>query len=263
METDDPFGIALAVAAKRADRLATADLGTSIVLALSNLQSTGGPFRVADYQAAYNRRPLEVFQDFTSRVESVYQQIHALGEAVARLVVASADPALSARNIGELADKVEACEHPLAPEVRGRKREIELLRWLATVRNKAVQHRAKNGYTDNKAIMLTDGFVLIRRPIEPASDVVRKARAMLVGFGREFGLPLDTETGGREIVAYLDLVSHGLWCCHPPQADSARRVIQGAGMHYIVMSASVLDNVAWSVGRVLELAGEHPDAFSR
>jgi hypothetical protein len=135
-----------------------------------------------------------------------------------------------------------------------------MLRWLATVRNKAVQHRAQNGYIDNNAIVLTDGFVLIRKPTPPASAVVHKARAALVGLVREFGLNLETEVGAHETVAYLDLVSHGILRSHPGRADPARAIVEQAGVHNIVMSAAVLDNIAWAVGGLIELVPEHPNA---
>lgn len=259
MPPANPFGVALAIAARRADRLDTTSPGTGIVLALTNLQTIAEPFEAPNYQAMYNARPLEVFQDFSSRTESFYQQIHAIGEAVARLVGGTASPRVSVGNLGALAEAVEAQRHPLAVEVRARRREIELLRWLATVRNKAVQHRAANGYTDNKAIVLTDGFALLRKPAPPDPSDVRKARAMLTGLVRQHRLGLDTTTGDREVVAYLDLVSHSLWYDHRPQADLARRVIRDASLHYLVMSPQMVANVAWSFGRVLELAEEHPN----
>ena len=259
MAPADSFEVALAIAARRADRLDSTSPGTAIILGLTGLQSTAEPFRSPNYQAKYNARPLEVFQDFSSRTDSFYQQIHALGEAVARLVGGTATPAVSASNLGALAEAVEAQQHPLAADVRARKREIALLRWMATVRNKAVQHRAANGYTDNKAIVLPDGFALLRKPAAPNTSDVRKARALLVGFVRQYGLGLDVASGDREILAYLDLVSHGLWQDHPAQADPARRLIRDAGMHYLVVSPPVVENVAWSFGRVLELAEEHPN----
>jgi hypothetical protein len=260
MALADSFGVALAIAATRADRLDTTSQGTGIVLGLSGLQTTAEPFEAPNYQAMYNARPLEVFQDFSSRTESFYQQIHALGEAVARLVSWTATPRISASNLGALAETVEVQQHPLAGAVRARRREIALLRWLATVRNKAVQHRAANGYTDNKAIVLSDGFALLRKPAPPDPTTTRKARAMLTGLGRQYGVRLDTNGGDREIFAYLDLVSHSLWREHPARADPARQLVRDAGLHYLVMSAPMIANVAWSFGRVLELAEEHPNA---
>lgn len=260
MASGDPFGLALAIAARRADRLDTKSPGTAIVLGLAGLQATAEPFQSPNYQAMYNARPLDVFQDFSSRTESFYQQIHALSEAVARLVGSTATPGVSASNLGALAEAVEAQRHPLAPEVRACRREIELLRWTATVRNKAVQHRAANGYTDNKAIVLPDGFALLRKPAPPDLSDVRRARAMLVGLVRHYGLGLDTAGGDRETFAYLDLVSHSLWREQPAHADPARRLVRDANLHYLVMSVPFVENIAWSLGRVLELAEEHPNS---
>jgi hypothetical protein len=259
MGTDtDPFATTLAIAAKRADRLPTDDLAKTIILGLSSLQATGNAFRVPGYQAVYEASPLETFNDFSTRAEGIYQQIHALSESVARLVGKSATPPLVASNVGALADRATTENHPLAPELSLRAREIELLRWLGTVRNKAVQHRAQNGYTDNKAIVLKDGFVLARKPSPPTRDAVRKARGALVGLVRQFDVALDTSTGPHETLAYLDLVSHGIFRAHPARADPARRIVRDAAVHYIVVSSAVLNNVAWALGRLLELAPEHP-----
>lgn len=260
MGVEEDFSAALAIAAKRADRLDNTSPGTSIVLGLSNMQQTGAPFwRTANYEAAYNANALEVFQDFSSRTEAVYQQVHALGEACARLVAASTEPPIAAKNLAQLEERAQ--RHPLAPEIRRRRREIELLRWLATVRNKAVQHRAENGYTANAVILLRDAFVLLRKPTPPPATTVRRARATLTGLMRSYGsIQLNPKGGDSEVIAYLDVVAHGLWRDQPGQADPAHRVVREARMHNLVVSAAVLGNIASSFARVLELAEEHPNA---
>jgi hypothetical protein len=83
---------------------------------------------------------------------------------------------------------------------------------------------------------------------------------MLTGLVRQFGVPLDTNSSDREVFAYLDLVSHSLWREHPAWADPVRQLVRDASLHYLVMSAPMVANVAWSFGRVLELAEEHPNA---
>ncbi len=255
-----PFDLAISNAVKRADRLPSADLGTTLVLALSNLQGVGMLFRMSDYQVAYEEQPLETFQDLSSRTDAVYQQVHALSESIARLLADTASPPLRATGFTALIDRAATDGHQLAGQLRTRSREVQLLRWLATVRNKAVQHRAQNGYIDNKAIVLTDGFVLIRKPTPPASTLVHKARSALIGLVREFSLDLETDAGADETIAYLDLVTHGILRSHPGRADPARAIIEQAGIHNVVMSAAVLDNIAWAIGRLIELVPEHPNA---
>jgi hypothetical protein len=126
-----------------------------------------------------------------------------------------------------------------------------------------VQHRAANGYTGNSAILISDGFVIIRKPTPPPAASVREARAALVGLIRRYGFPLDPNSGDSEVIAYLDLVAHGLWRDSPGEADPAHRVVREARMHNLVVSAAGLGNLAWSFGRVLELAKEHPNAVQR
>jgi hypothetical protein len=45
--------------------------------------------------------------------------------------------------------------------------------------NKAVQHRAQNGYIDNNAMVAADVFVLFRKPTERTPEAAKKARACL------------------------------------------------------------------------------------
>lgn len=256
------FGHAVHMAIKRADRLATADLGSTIVLALTNLEAVGAVFRTPNYQTVYNEHPAEVFQDLSMRADGIYQQLHALCEQITQLIRQATEPPLAASSLGGLAAEADKKGHPLSAALRSRRRELNLLTWLCAVRNKAVQHRAENGYHDNNAIVLTDGFVLLRNPVPPKSSIARKAQAALRGLVIDFGLDLDIEhAGAQETVAYLDLVAHGLVRQHPARADPARRVIEEAGLHYVCASAAILDNMAWALGRLLEIAPEHPNAI--
>jgi hypothetical protein len=88
------FGPAVHIAIKRADRLATADLGSTIVLGLTNLEAIGAVFRTPNYQTVYNERPAEVFQDLSMRADGVYQQLHALCEQSAQLIRQATEPPL-------------------------------------------------------------------------------------------------------------------------------------------------------------------------
>lgn len=233
------------------------------MIGLMNLDAAAAAFRTPNYQTAYNERPAEVFQDLTTRADGIYQQLHALCEQVAQLIRQTTEPSLGASSLAGLAVEADRKGHPLSAVLRSRRRELNLLTWLCAVRNKAVQHRAENGYHDNNAIVLTDGFVLLRNPSPPASSIARKAQAALRGLVIDFRLGLDiAHAGAQETVAYLDLVAHGLMLQHPGRADPARRIVEEAGVHYVCASAAILDNMAWALGRLLEIAPEHPNAIT-
>jgi hypothetical protein len=259
--SEDQFGRAIALATSRAAKLPTADIAKGVILGLSNLRSMGLAFREPDYQAIYNLDPLGTLERLTAASESAYQQTHSLSESIAHLIAASATPTLEASSFSGVVDRALAANHPIAAALRQRHREIRLLRWLGTVRNKAVQHRAQNGYIDNMAMMARDAFVLFRNPSEPAPGVASAARNYLTALTRAFSIPLDPGNGNREAVAYLDAVSHGLLRQHQPQADRARDIVEKARQHDVVMSAALLDNVAWALASLIEVVPEHPSRF--
>jgi hypothetical protein len=45
--------------------------------------------------------------------------------------------------------------------VNASRRELDLLRWLCTVRNKAIQHRAEEGYTGGCGVVMPSRFALL------------------------------------------------------------------------------------------------------
>jgi len=94
-------------------------------------------------------------------------------------VGATASPAVEVTSLACLDDYV--AKHPteqLASQMRSIRREVRLLSWVCTVRNKAVQHRHENGYTGNRAIVPLDGFAIMRKPLPAPPENVRKAREM-------------------------------------------------------------------------------------
>lgn len=132
-------------------------------------------------------------------------------------------PTLASTSLAGLLDELDANpSHALAGPRRTRNRQVRLLRWLGTVRNKAVQHRVQEGYTDNAGIVLSDAYVLVRKPGEAPADAARKAKQLLRGLTRTYNIRLDETEGTHENLAYLDLVSPGLLQRAPGQADPAR-----------------------------------------
>jgi hypothetical protein len=179
-EQSRPFARALIAATGRADPNGTDDIARSIVLGLANLETAGSIFRTPNYQDDYNRRPLEVLQALSTASESIYQQLHALRDQVSLLLMETVTPTLSDASPGSLLQEAKTGSHPLSPELRSCERQLRLLRWICSTRNKAVQHRAQHGYTGNNSIVLTDGFVLLRNPKPPTEAVGRKVKSVKV-----------------------------------------------------------------------------------
>lgn len=209
------------------------------------------------YQAAYERGHAEFFQTFSSGLESLYQQLHAATAETARLVGAAAKPAVDVTSLAGLDDYV--ARHPteqLASQVEGIRREVRLLSWICTVRNKAVQHRHENGYTGNRAMVPLDGFAVMRKPLPATPEIVRKARGMLRGLVRPYGIALDTETGDVEMITYLDFVSHSLYAVSRDEFDRARAVVAEAAAHDLVVSLPFLATVDQALAALIALAPE-------
>ena len=184
MPSEEQFNRAIALAARRADKLPTADAAKSLVIGLGNLRSAGTLFREPDYQAIYNAKPMETLQRLTTGIESVYQETHSLSESIAHLIAATATPQLPTAGLQAVVERVLKDNHPIAPALRTRHRELRVLKWLGAVRNKAVQHRAQNGYIDNKAMVAKDVFVLFRKPTEPTPEAAKKPRGYLAWIHR-------------------------------------------------------------------------------
>jgi hypothetical protein len=260
MSSVDQFDRAIALAVRRADKLPTADAAKSLIFGLRSLQSAGELFRVPDYQAVYNGSRAKTLEELIGRAESVYQQAHALTESVAHLLAATAEPPLPGKGLQRVVEATRKKNHPIDRELRARHREIQLLMWIGSVRNKAIQHRAQNGFIDNNAMVMKDTFVIFRKPSAPSPATATKARAYLTGLIRAFSIPLDPGTGDREAVAYLDAVSHRLVRDHPGRANPARTLVENAAQYDVLVSAAALDNIAWALASLIEIAPEHPSA---
>jgi hypothetical protein len=210
------------------------------------------------YQDAYNAQPAEIFQTFNSGLDALYQQLHAVIESGTRLLHAHTTPEISGLSLASVDGYFakDGRAHPLAASWRKVQREIALLRWVGTVRNKAVQHRDQNGYIGNRAIVLTDGFALLRKPLGIEPTELRKATGLLRGFVRRYGIGLDPEVGGVELVTYLDLVSHSLCGLSPAEYDRAREVVAGARRHDLIVSQPFLANVDRCFAALINLIPE-------
>lgn len=171
----------------------------------------------------------------------------------------AANPTIDVRSLTALEIAVsKTLEHPLAASFRRVRREVALLRWLSTVRNKAVQHRAEEGYLGSAAMVLTSAIVLSRRLEPPEAVEVRRAKSLLSGLIRRYGLSFDPGDGEREVIAYLDVISHALFGVAPADFDSARVVVERASMHDLVVSRELLSNADAALASLVDLIPPNP-----
>jgi hypothetical protein len=249
------FAYSAQALAQRAGSESIDDLAKTTLLQVMALRSTATPLAIDRYQGAYNRNPADVYQAFNSGLDALYQQVHAATESASRLLQSRVGLPVPGSSLSAtdayFADAGRA--HPLAVGWRSAQREIKLLRWVCTVRNKAVQHRDQNGYIGNRAIVLTDGFALVRKPlgIEPAQ--LRATRNFLRGLVRRYGIALDPEVGEVEIITYLDLVSHSLLEHSLGEYDRARELVAVAKRHDLIVSQPFLANLDQSLAALLRL----------
>ncbi len=254
------FNRTLMVAAQRATS-AGDDPARSLLNQIVSLQATADPLWITDFRAGYDREPAEFYVRVVANTEALYQQLHAATAAAARLVGASA-AAGSPLDVPSLASLEAVLDkdvaHPMAASFRRVRREVALLRWLSTVRNKAVQHRSEEGYLDSDAIVLQSAMVFLRKPGSVQDREVRRARDLLRGLVRRYDLSLDPDHGQRETIAYLDVVSHALFPTAPAQFDSARVAVERAAVHDLVVSQDLLSNADVAMSRIIELIPRNP-----
>jgi hypothetical protein len=103
-------------------------------------------------------------------------------------------------------------------------------------------------------------MVLSRKPDPPESDEVHKAKALLRGLIRRYGLGLDPGEGNREAIAYLEVVSHALLATTPAEYDSARAIVERAAMHDLVVSQDLLSNADAALAQLIGLIPPNPSS---
>lgn len=229
--------------AKSLDEVASLDdLGTVLINQIVMLQLLGRLLSI-DYRACYESdEQAEGFLKLTLYTEGLYQQIHAAVTTAAVLVGSHAAPVVVVKGLSDLDQRVVVEGHELAAQLRRNRREVSLLRWLLRVRNKAIQHRAEAGYVGSRGIVLPEGFALLHasRPIAP--EVRQKANDLFVGLHRRYGNPEQQRVESREVVTYLDLMSHSLFAEAPSDFDAARRIVEEARALDVVVSPAMLEN---------------------
>jgi hypothetical protein len=166
-------------AAARASRTGLDDPGTSLVNQVVSLRSAADAVVFDDYRAEYDRNQAEFFVSVTTGIDRFYQQLHAATASAARLVGQHASPKIDVKTLAALdADLAQTPGHSLAPRLRAIRREVNLLRWLSTVRNKAVSSPRATRLSGSPPSCDTPPAPTTKKPtsITPAhtsSDVVR------------------------------------------------------------------------------------------
>lgn len=249
----------MSAAAARASRTDLDDPGTSLLNQVVAVQSASRAVAFDDYRAEYDEHQAEFFVSVTAGIDSFYQQMHAATATAARLVGRHAAPKIDVKTLAALQAELERSpEHPLAPRLRAIRRQVGLLRWLSTVRNKAVQHRAEEGYLGNRGMVLQSGIAIMRKPGPPAPADARKAKDLLRGLIRKYAVPLDPGEGDYEAVAYLDFLSHALFATEKSDFDTARRVIEDARVHNLIVCVDLVNNADTALAALIDLVPPNP-----
>jgi hypothetical protein len=252
-ETPSPFRKSLQAAAVRAPRESIDDIDTALVRQVAVLQVAGRLLQV-DYQHVHETEnggwlKLAFF------AEGLYQQLHATVTTAAVLVGQRGSPPVEATGLASLQEALaRQPEHDLNAALHRIRREVRLLRWLGTVRNKALQHRAETGYLGGRGIVLREAYALLHHPVGPDAQSIRKAKALFIGMSRRYGAWLTDAVDGREMVTYLDLASHELFAPAPNDFDTCRRLVEAAKAHDLVVSAPLLENADTALSALIETA---------
>jgi hypothetical protein len=197
-----------------------------------------------DYQAEYEAEPGEYFLDALLRTITFYQSLHSVvAGAVVLARSCTNSPVPKTESLGEFQTAIIASsDEELRDRFADIRREIEMLKWLATVRNKAIQHRAGNKHYDSHGIILRDGLAFIRRHQPMDDEFLTKPRQELKRLNEQHQLTLDT-AGTSEVFAYLDLVSQSFYGADDDEFDGIRAIVEGARLYQVIMSQRLIENV--------------------
>lgn len=192
--------------------------------------------------------------------EGLYQQLHAVTTIGVMLVDSAYPPATGRKSLAGLLDSVDhSPEHPLSERVAAARRELDLLRWLCTVRNKAIQHRAEEGYTGGRGVIMPSRFALLTAADPPAPEAIDWAILTFQTLSQTFG-PWDlSPPRSREAITYLDFASHELMPADPEHFDIARRAVEGARVYDVVVSPPMFENTDAALSHLIALADPSTD----
>jgi hypothetical protein len=146
----------------------------------------------------------------------------------------------------------------VAIEVAAARRELDLLRWLCTVRNKAIQHRAEHGYTGGRSVVMPGHFALLYATAHTSRSAIDHAHDVFTALRAKLGPWIVEPVRSREVVTYLDFASHELLADHPHDYDTARATIAEARAFDVVVSAPMLENTDSGLAKLIALATPDP-----
>jgi len=235
---------------------------SALISALFSLRQVATPLLVENYVVAYEADPVNFYLGMDSSTTSFYSQIHSTLAIAAALVAARASPAFE--GVAGLAALEQHAardqSHPLAAELRRRRREVGLLRWLARVRNKVVQHRVENDSMRASVVLDANGLAIVRTHTAPDAAQVRKARGLVAGFNRKYGNQVETD-GTHEPFARLAIASHFLheWG-EFGEFDAARAVAEEAHLFHLTVTPPLIRNADAAMASLIEAAPNDPEA---
>jgi hypothetical protein len=249
-------GARLVRSAKR--RTNAHDLPTALLRGVTALHLAGTLLDV-DYKAVHESDQTGWLR-LSFITEGLYQQLHATVAMAVMLADRGAANPMGCKSIATYLDGIDrSSDHPLAGAVAAARRELDLLRWLCTVRNKAIQHRAEHGYTGGRSVVMPGHFALLYATDHPTPTAIDDAHNVFATLSAKLG-PWEVEpVRSREVITYLDFASHELLAHHPPDYDTARTTIAKARAFDIVVSAPMLENTDTALAKLIALATPAPD----
>ena len=217
-----------------------------------------------DYRALYEADRAGFYLEALRSTTAFYQQLHVAVATAVVFVGSCAKPPVppkidSLQKLGQsLADHPDA---DMRARFGGIQREVRYLKWLCTVRNKAVQHRAGNDHHGSDALILPDGLAFIRRRHPIDELLVATARSALERVNRSYGLAFDT-VGTSEVFAYLDFVSQRLYAAEDDEFDRLRQLIQRARLHQVIMSPHLIETTDRALATLIGMLPAEPSERS-
>ena len=255
MAAAEPFSSSLKAAVSRVLDVETIGIDKALITDVMMLSEAAHLLlAVGDYKRAYESGSARFYSQMLFRVTAFFQQLHAMVALVAHR-------ALSERGLapGESIDALRRGakrDSVLAALLVQHAADVALLDHLCRVRNKAIQHRAKEGLLFSNAIVLSDGFALVRGSPSLDAKTWRKAQGLLKGFKRRYGIPAYGTTGVAETLAYLELIAYQLREPSPAECRSALAIVESAGAYLAVVSAPMITAVDASLANLIGLVPE-------
>ena len=210
-----------------------------------------------NYVWAYESGPEKFFESKIQNVPALFQQLHAT-VALSSHVIRQNHGYEDGENIGAVREVARSWPGLRAASVPI-DRELRLLDYLCTVRNKVVQHRGPEGQAIPGISLHADGFYYSgrRATINPA--LVKRARKMLAAVCSTHGFRLPPANSPEELFFHLELVAHLLWEQDTAASNRAFKLVWEARPYAAVVSIAMLANVDRSLGALLDLAAISPE----